>query len=81
MSDNSVQMSVIYRWPLDIYNNQGIGLQTANSRYVLAAVGLGAAYWWGGGLPGQGQDLMTHVSAYLVGGVAVYGAAMVTASK
>ena len=68
--------SVIWRWPLDIYNNVGIGKQTNSNRYVLVAVGLGAAYWWGGGLPGQGQDAMTHVTAYLVGGVAVYGTAM-----
>jgi len=81
MSDNNVSASVVYRWPLDIYQDSGIGLQSARNRYILAAVGLGAAYWWGGGLPGQGQDMMTHVTAYLVGGVAVYGTAMAISGK
>ncbi len=73
----SVQLSVVYAWPLDLYNNQDIGVQTTQKRYILAALGCAAAYYLGGGLPGQGQDLMTTVRAYLGGGVAVYAGATV----
>jgi len=67
--------SVIYKWPLDLYNNTDIGVQSVRNRYILAAAGCAAAYWWGGGLPGQGQDMMTHVQSYLLGGVVVYAGA------
>jgi hypothetical protein len=69
----SVDMTVVYRWPLDIYNNVNIGTQTNSSRYVLYALGAGSMYWWAGGIP---SDAMSFATSYLVGGVAVYAGAM-----
>ena len=77
----SVPASVIYMWAYDLVKNEGLGNITPSQRAMYAAAGLGAAYWWGGGLPGQGQDLMTHVTAYLVGGVAVYAVASFNPAK
>lgn len=68
------QLSIVYAWPLDLYNDTNLGAQTPTNRYLLAAVGVGAMYWWGG-MP----DLsMRTATSYLVGGVAVYAAAQIT---
>lgn len=40
--------------------------------YVALAIGLAANYYWIGGLPNQGQDIMMLVQGYLAGGVASY---------
>lgn len=39
---------------------------------VALAIGLAAGYYWIGGLPNQGQDMMLLAQGYLVGGGAVY---------
>jgi hypothetical protein len=39
---------------------------------VPLAIGLGLMYYWIGGLPNQGQDVMTLAQGYLLGGVGNY---------
>jgi hypothetical protein len=68
----SVSPMLIVKWPYDLYAGVDVGKASANARMVAAAVAVGAAYWWGGGLPGQGQSLMDTATAYLVGGVGAY---------
>lgn len=43
-----------------------------NSHWVPLAIGLGLGYYWLGGLPNQGQDMMQIGQAYLLGGVGNY---------
>lgn len=44
----------------------------AKGDYVGLAIGLGVAYYWIGGLPNQGQDMMQLAQGYLAGGVGAY---------
>jgi len=63
----SVTPALIYEWPYLLYKKQ---IPAASSMMIAWGAGLGAMYWWAGGVPG---DAMSFATSYLVGGVAVYG--------
>lgn len=69
MSKSSVDISVIYKWPYDAYEQGDV---------AMAAVGAGVMWWWIGGSPLQGQDSMLLLQGYLAGGAAVYAYEMMT---
>ena len=60
---SSVIMQIL-EWPLTAINHAKGG------QYLPLVAGVAASYWWAGGLPTQGQDMMTLAQAYVVGGVA-----------
>ncbi len=64
-------LDILLKWPLlAVY-------QVQNGGYIPAALALGAAYYVGGGLPGNGQSMQTYAMAYGAGGLAMYAGLMV----
>lgn len=72
LSSTKTIMSVIntiLTWPLVAYQE---ATTAGGGSYLPLIAGVGVSYYWAGGLPTQGQDMMTLAQAYLLGGVAVY---------
>jgi hypothetical protein len=63
----AVSPALVYEWPYLLYMRQ---LPNGSSPMIAWAAGLGAMYYWAGGIP---ADAMSFATSYLVGGVAVYG--------
>lgn len=58
----SQYLDVVLMWPL-------VDIKLGKAGIVPGALSVGAAYWWGGGWPMQGQSVGTTVQAYLLGGL------------
>ena len=63
-------IDVLLKWPLLLVDDVQYGM------YIPALVALGAGYYIGGGLPGQGQSLQTYAMAYGAAGAGYYGGLM-----
>lgn len=63
-------VTTILTWPKLAVENALAGSYTA------LVVGGGVFYWWAGGLPTQGQDMMTLAQAYVIAGGAVAATGM-----
>ena len=61
---SSTRLNLAIKWPY--YAIAGGGM------LVPGAVAFGAMYWWIGGMPFQGQDMMTMLQGYGIGAGAFY---------